>query len=481
MAQIISSWLPWLDAGIAFSLLPLSLWVLLSGLDDLVVALAFLLYGRRLSRLAPPPETSLRNCRPKHIAIFVPLWCEDGVIARMVAHNLATIRYPNYTFFLGAYPNDEPTLEAVRGVEALYSNVHLAVCPNDGPTSKADCLNWIYQRMLLHEELNGKRFDIVITHDAEDVIHPESLRWINYFADDFGMIQVPVLPLPTPAGELVHGIYCDEFAEYQTKDIPARQLLGGFIPSNGVGTGYTREALQSLAEVSANRIFEPTCLTEDYENGFRLHRLGCRQLFIPITWQGAAPVATREYFPRSFRAAVKQRTRWVMGISLQGWERHGWTGGWREKYWWWRDRKGILGNPVSTYTNAIFFYGIAVWLWSRCSGQSWSLAEPVAGALGSTILQYLLPFLFFIQALFLGIRTGCAADVYGWGFALGVPVRAVIANAINTLAVLQAVQKFASAKWRHQPLVWLKTDHSYPTRAALLDLQAAFPKRQVVA
>ncbi len=272
--------------------------------------------------------------------------------------NIETLNYDRYEFFIGAYPNDEKTLNAVRALESRFANVHMAICPHDGPTSKADCLNWIYQQMLLHEELYGERFDIVMTHDAEDVIHPESLQWVNYYADRYGMIQVPVLPLPTPFSDLISGIYCDEFGEYQTKDIPARQLLGGFVPSNGVGTGYTREALQSLAESSANRIFEPACLTEDYENGFRLHRLGCRQLFIPVTFQGAAPMATREYFPSTFRAAVKQRTRWVTGIALQGWERHGWTGGWREKYWWWRDRKGLLGNPVSTLTNGIFFYGL---------------------------------------------------------------------------------------------------------------------------
>ena len=57
------------------------------------------------------------------------------------------------------------------------------------------------------------------------------------------MVQVPVLPLPTPFRELTHGIYCDDFAEYQSIDMPARQINRSFIPSNGVGTGYSREVL----------------------------------------------------------------------------------------------------------------------------------------------------------------------------------------------------------------------------------------------
>ena len=60
-----------------------------------------------------------------------------------------------------------------------------------------------------------------------------------------------------------------------------RPLLGGFVPSAGVGTGYRRDALEKLAEASANRLFEPEALTEDYENGLKMFRLGCSQAFVP--------------------------------------------------------------------------------------------------------------------------------------------------------------------------------------------------------
>ena len=118
--------------------------------------------------------------------------------------------------------------------------------------------------MLLYEEEHGVRFDMILTHDAEDLIDPDALRWINYYAQWNDMVQIPVLALKTPVREFSHGVYCDEFTEFQFKDMPARQLLGGFIPSNGVGTGFSRRALELLAEAHHNRIFEPTCLTEDY-------------------------------------------------------------------------------------------------------------------------------------------------------------------------------------------------------------------------
>ena len=83
-----------------------------------------------------------------------------------------------------------------------------------------------------------------------------------------------------------HGIYIDEFTEYQTRDMPARQMMGAFVPSNGVGTGFRRDALDRLAALDHNRVFDPVCLTEDYENGLRLRLRGAKQLFLPLQAEG---------------------------------------------------------------------------------------------------------------------------------------------------------------------------------------------------
>ncbi len=205
-----------------------------------------------------------------------------------------------------------------RGDEAFSPTfIYIGLPARRSDIQKADCLNWIYQRMLLFEEERGIRFDMILTHDAEDLMDPDALRWINYYAQWNEMVQIPVLALPTPVFDLAHGVYCDEFAEYQFKDMPARQLLGGFIPLNGVGTGFSREALEGLARAHSNKIFEPACLTEDYENGWRIHHMGMRQKFIPVQIRHGRAIATREYFPLTFRTAIRQRSRWVTGIGLQ--------------------------------------------------------------------------------------------------------------------------------------------------------------------
>jgi len=451
---------PGLDHVVLAILAPLAAAILISGLDDLVVDLA---WGwtwlksalRPAASLFPPGPRQLENAPRQRIAIFVPLWHEHQVIGRMLEHNLAAIRYPDYHFFAGCYPNDVETQDAVRSVADRFPQVHMALCPHPGPTSKADCLNWIYQHLLLHEESSGEVFDIVMIHDAEDLIHPEELRWINYYAARYDFVQTPVLALATPLHKLTHGVYCDEFAENHTRDMTVRAVLGGFVPSCGVGTGYRRDALERLARASSNRLFEPDALTEDYENGLRLFRLGSSQAFVPISKSSSGGrdfVVTREYFPATWNTALRQRTRWVTGIALQGWQRFGWSGKPGEVYWLWRDRKGLIANPLSLAANLVFVYGLATAMWMRVSPGQARLATATMA----------------LQIVRMGFRALCVGRIYGFVFALGVPVRAVYANVLNTAATAQAVARYTWARLRGQPLKWLKTEHAYPARAALL-------------
>jgi adsorption protein B len=457
-----------LDRWIASIMAPLAIWVILSGIDDLFVALAAgfaWLKSRRARRDGErtPTEAELDAVPQRRMAIFVCLWHEHAVIRDMIEHNVRGIRYKNYDFFIGVYPNDAPTVAAVSEVCRRFPNVHLSMTPHPGGTCKADNLNWIFQRMLLYEETHHVHFDMVVIHDAEDVIHPDDLRWMNYYAQWYDQVQIPVLALPTPFRQFTHGIYCDEFAEFQYKDMPARELLGGFLPSSGVGTGFSRRALESVAKAHSNQIFDATSLTEDYEIGFRIHRLGYRQKFIRIVKREGNFVATREYFAQKFKRAMTQRSRWVTGIALQSWEKHGFRDTLAQLYWFWRDRKGFLGSLLTPVSNVLFLYGMVTWIAAQVQHTRWGLGIEVGGWMWNAAwwpVVLVLP-----QPL---IRMYCSSRVYGWKFALGVPLRAPWANILNCCASAKAFRGYLSAKVRGVPLRWLKTEHAYPTRAALV-------------
>jgi adsorption protein B len=444
----------WLDHWVAMCLVPLACWILISGLDDLWIAAVFLTTRRK--PFLWPTESELERTPERRIAILVPLWREHRVIGRMLEHNLSVVRYSNYDFFVGVYPNDGLTERAVAEVAHADRRVHLAVCPHDGPTSKGDCLNWIYRRMQNHERRERVRYEIVMTHDAEDLMHPDSLRLINWYSRQYEMVQVPVLALPTPASDLTHGVYCDEFAESQTKDIPVRQRLGGFLPSSGVGTGFDRDSLERLAAARNGTIFDPGSLTEDYENGLRFHLMGLRQAFLPIVFDHSGPIATREYFPRKFRAAVRQRSRWVAGIALQGWQQHGWRAGPGQWYWLWRDRKGLVGNLLSPAANLLSLYAMASWVAGRNHLQEH--IPPIVQAICLTAGAF--------AVLQTSIRAHCCARIYGWRIAALTPLRVLWANQLNGLATATALQQFLGARLRRGNLAWRKTDHVYPLHRA---------------
>jgi adsorption protein B len=293
-----------------------------------------------------------------------------------------------------------------------------------------------------------------VLHDAEDLVPADELKQANRACRWYDMAQFPVFPLPTPLWQATHGVYCDEFAESHSRDLPARAGAGGFVPSAGVATALRRDALDQCRIFGGQKPFDPGSLTEDYVLGLRLESMGFSQTFV------ADGDATREYFPRTFRTAVRQRTRWVIGNCLQAWERHGWPAG--QRYWLWRDRKGLLSHPLALLSNALFLYGLAGWAHAAVEGRAWSLGTELGKAPALTALLWANAALLIWRMI---IRAFCAGRVYGWVQGLTVPLRAPWGNWINAAATARALATFLRAKMLRRPLFWAKTQHVFPAEA----------------
>ena len=308
-------------------------------------------------------------------------------------------------------------------------------------------------------------------HDAEDLIHADSLRRIQSAIRDYDMVQLPVFPLETELSEITHGTYGDFFAEFHLKELRQRAAFGGFVPSAGVGTAYRREALEALWEHNGGYLFDKESLTEDYAIGFRLHLLGRSQTLLhaapagwgetPLGQRRTLPIATRSYFPRNVRQAIRQRSRWVTGIALQSWKTFGWRARPGQIYWLWRDRKGLLGHPASLLANVVFAYGFARWLWAEQTGGTWYLGGSIGARPELFALLIANTGMIVWRQVVRGIFVG---TVYGWKHGLTVPARAPWANWIDCCATLSALWTFLSAQVRGRGLSWAKTAHSYPSR-----------------
>lgn len=452
-----------------------------SGFDDLLIDVYYvcrqlyvLLYVRpRWPRLK---EEQLLGAVEQPIAIIVPAWQESPVIGKMIDNTVRTLRYSKYTIFVGTYPNDPDTQLEVERARERYPNVERIVCPKDGPTNKADCLNWIIQGVRRHEHKTGTPFAIFVMHDAEDIVHPLSLKLFNYLMPRFAMIQIPVFSLPRHLHEITAGVYMDEFAELHSKDLIVRERFGRNVPSAGVGTAFSHEAVEALGMANENQLFSLDSLTEDYDFGFRLRAVGLQSVFVRFPyeretvrkpWWSRTPrkvkvtdyVATREYFPSHFWLAVRQKTRWVIGITLQGWANLGWRGDWRTKYILFRDRKTLITSQLNILGYLIVLLVLGFWVGEKLDPDGHRYVA----------LSELAPWvkiLLWVNGGFLLLRLVqrfiAVTRIYGPLQGLMSAPRLVWGNFINFLACCRALKQYASYLRTGKLIKWDKTDHVYP-------------------
>lgn len=467
----------------------LTLVIFLSSVDDLFIDAWY--WMRRLfrrARIERNPQfrrltvEQLREREEQPMAIMVPAWQESDVIAAMIQNMVEVLEYRHYRVFVGTYPNDRATIDEVERMARRYPQLQRVEVPHPGPTSKADCLNSVVAAIFDHEREHGVEFAGVVLHDSEDVLHPLELKFFNYLLPRKDMIQLPVASLEREWYELVAGTYMDEFAESHAKEMVVRESVSGMVPSAGVGTCFSRKALVGLVGATRNKPFNVDSLTEDYDVGMRLSQMGMTSIFgvFPVTfhinrtsWARKGrrellmqmPLCVREYFPDSFRAAYRQKARWVLGIGLQSWEQIKWRGRTTAaRYLLLHDRKGVLTSFVSVFAYILvlhfilFHVGLATGWWHAYYP---SLFEE--GSFWRTML--------YVNAIFLAIRAAhrvyFTTQLYGWEHGLMSLPRMVVGNFVNCMAVARAWKMYLSYLFRGTRLAWDKTAHEFPSSAQL--------------
>lgn len=458
----------WLPLYVVFYVVALVYFV--SGLDDLLMDVLYVLKGRKSARRLD--LATLDSVPPKRIAIMVPAWDEGKVIAAMVSTNRELLMYPEtrYDFFVGTYPNDEPTQVALAAGAKGAFNVHVVINRSRGPTGKAQNLNELYAAVVDWETRHGTQFDILVLHDAEDLIHPLSLKLYNYLIPPNDYVQIPVVPMQPSGpgrsffGYLTRGTYADEFAENHFRHMLTREGTSAFIPSAGVGTAVSREAARLLAQEHDGAPFALGSLTEDYEFSMRMTKMGLRGVYYA---EGVARldsrgrlvnefVATKEMFPNSFAQAVRQKTRWIYGITFQTPARVSWRGGTLAQ------RYSVIRDSKAKFTNLVTIPGLVVNLAAALLFFSPAAAHGLANLI---LFRLLLPANFAFSLVRFASRGLAVAQVYGFREAVNavllpplVPLRYLWGNAINFAATLRAWRThfFGSQAQKRK---WAKTQH----------------------
>jgi adsorption protein B len=419
--------------------------------DAIWIGLAFTGLRRSQPSVADLPPPRQRGT----LAVFIPAWDEAAVIGDMLRSTLAAWREGDYRLYVGCYPNDPATIAAVQAIPG--ARVRLVVGATPGPTTKADCLNRLWEALLRDEAESGTRAKAVILHDAEDLVPPEELRVFSSCIERFDFVQLPVRPLIHPGSRWVGGHYADEFAEAHGKEMVVRQWLGAALPSAGVGCAFSRAMLARIAAQNGGLPFDAASLTEDYELGLKVREAGGRSLFLRIAGDDGRQVATREYFPGTVPAAVAQKARWMAGIALAGWDRMGWSGGAAERWMRLRDRQSLLAA-------ALLFAGyLAFALWLLLAPLR--LMAGVEAAPFPPLLAGLVQVNIALLAWRMAVRAAFTGQAYGWREGLRAVPRAVIANAIAMLAAAAALSRYRRLR-RTGHTAWGKTAHIFPETAA---------------
>jgi bacteriophage N4 adsorption protein B len=443
------------------------------GIDDLLFDIAYWVYKIHRAVMTRNFKSltleQLREKKQQRIAIYVPCWHEDEIVDKMVELACRSIQYSHYELFIGVYPNDPATVEKAQAAARRFPRVRVVINELDGPTTKAQNLNQMYAEMARIE--GDDPYSIIVLHDVEDVIHPDSMLLYNFLIPRRDMVQLPVFPLERDWHQWTAWTYGDEFAENHLKDLVIREAFGSFVPCAGVGCAFNRVAIESVGS-ERGELFPTKSLTEDYQLGLRFREHGFSTIMVHqrlahsngerYELTAASYVATREFFPDTFKTAVRQKARWIIGICFQAWQHTGWTGDLFTRYTLYRDRKAIV-------TNLLVLFGY-VGLAGSLLLSGWHLfdhrvMQPVIG--GRWWEWPILTFVFCITIARLLQKTYFVASIYGPKHGLLALIRIPWGAIINAAATARAFWLVGKAEITGTHVVWSKTTHAFPTEAAL--------------
>lgn len=430
-------------------------WFCIGLFDEFAIDIAYL-WLRLKGKIATPRLPVGYGAEPLSgaCAVMIPAFRESQVIGTTIAHMLASWPQRDLAIYVGCYRNDPATVAAAMAAAQDDPRLRLVLLGNQGPTTKADCLNRLYFALCADEDRRGRSFANVLLHDAEDMVHPCALQAIDAALVMRDFVQLPVRPEPQDDSRWIAGHYSDEFAENHAKGMVVRAALGASIPAAGVGCGFSRAALGKLADRRAaegeSGPFAPECLTEDYEMGMQLSREGRGSAFLRLRDDAGALVATRSYFPNRLDTAVRQKTRWVHGIAFQGWDRMGWRFHPIDIWMALRDRRGPLTALVLAAAYLLLLLD-AVLIVLHALGKVDALA--LSFPLKMMLLASFVGFLW--RAVSRAVFTG---REYGWREGLRSVLRIPVANIIAIMAGRRALSAYFRSL-QDGRVTWDKTAH----------------------
>jgi len=270
------------------------LFALTTGLSLLrvVVLGTLVLYSvRRKDRHSAPAAP------PPFISVLIPAYNEERVIAATLRSVLASA-YPAFEVLVIDDGSTDRTAAAAGALAAQDPRVRVVTVPNAG---KSEALNHGFRAV---------RAEIVVTIDADTLLHPETLaQLVEPFADP----TVDAVCGNVEVGNIRNVLTAFQALEYittQNFDRRAFELLNCITVVPGATGAWRRSRVLALGG------YQPDTLTEDADITLRLLRAGGRVAY-------AVEARSQTEAPETVATLAQQRFRWSYGTFQCLWKHRG--------------------------------------------------------------------------------------------------------------------------------------------------------------
>lgn len=170
-------------------------------------------------------------------------------------------------------------------------------------------------------------------------------------------------------------------------------------------------------------------------------------------------ICVREYFPDTFSTAVRQKSRWIIGIVFQGFKTHKWTSSLTLNYFLWRDRKGAISNFVSFLAMLVMIQLLLLLAYESLWPDAWHFLSIFSG---SAWLMTLLWLNFGLMINRIVQRVIFVTGYYGLTQGLLSVLRLFWGNLINFMANWRALKQVLQ-HGDPRRVAWDKTTHDFPS------------------
>src|SRR5699024_2859094 len=170
-------------------------------------------------------------------------------------------------------------------------------------------------------------------------------------------------------------------------------------------------------------------------------------------------ICVREYFPDTFTTAVRQKSRWIIGIVFQGFKTHNWTSNLILNYFLWRDRKGAISNFISFIAMLVFIQLMLLMLYQTFWPNAWHFLSIFTDSAAFTTLLWMN---FALMVNRIVQRVIFVTGYYGLTQGILSVLRLFWGNLINFMANWRALKQVLQ-HGDPRRVAWDKTTHDFPS------------------